>query len=196
MKRILIIDNYDSFTFNLVQQFGAMQCAELLILRNDVPLSKALFSQATHLVISPGPGNPSHAGISRAVVEHFQGQIPILGVCLGLQLIGEMFGAKVVRAPVPVHGQVAQVQHDARGLFVGVPNPTAVARYHSLVLAQDGWPETLEISARTADQLVMGIRHRTIPCLEAVQFHPESFMSPDGDRMMRNFVNAKIGHTA
>ena len=189
MRRILIIDNYDSFTFNLVQQMGALGGGDIRVMRNDVHPDLAIAYRPTHLLISPGPGDPSHTGISHALIEHFQGKIPILGVCLGLQLIGAIFGAQVVRAPQPVHGELALVQHDGLGIFADIPNPTPVARYHSLVLAQYDWPATLEISAWSKDGLVMGIRHRAIPMLEGVQFHPESFMSPDGDSIMQNFID-------
>lgn len=190
MTQILIIDNYDSFTFNLVQQIGSLG-AETLVYRNDSDLNSILSLKPTHLVISPGPGNPSHTGISRAVIEYFQGQIPILGVCLGLQLIGEMNGAEVIRAPEPIHGQTDSIVHDGKGIFKKLSLPTKMARYHSLVLNADTWPsEKLEITARTPSGLVMGLRHRLHPHLEAVQFHPESFMSPEGDLLMRNFLSA------
>lgn len=188
MKRVLIIDNYDSFTFNLVQQMGALNC-EIFVHRNDAPLSTVLKEDPTHLVISPGPGNPSHAGISRDVVEHFRGRIPVLGVCLGLQLIGEMYGARVVRAPQPVHGQTAAIFHNGEGVFSSIASPTNMARYHSLILDRNSFPSDLEMTAWTEEGLVMGIRHKHIANLEAVQFHPESFMSLEGETLMRNFLN-------
>ncbi len=189
MPRVLLIDNFDSFTFNLVQQIASLG-AEVFVLRNDLCLQEMIAVNPTHLVISPGPGNPSHTGICRAAIEYYQGRIPILGVCLGLQLIGEIYGAKVVRAPKPVHGQSYEIFHKKESLFSNLATPTMMARYHSLVLTQI--PDCLEITAWTSDHLVMGLRHKTIPHLEGVQFHPESFMSEEGNLLMKTFLETSV----
>lgn len=190
MSKVLIIDNYDSFTFNLVQAIGALG-AEVIVKRNDTLLSELVKVNPSHLVISPGPGNPSHAGVSKEAILHFASSIPILGVCLGLQVIGVMFGAKISRAPEPVHGQTEPIFHNGKGIFRGLSTPTTMARYHSLILRKEEWPSELEITAWTEEELIMGLRHREIPNLEAVQFHPESFMSTEGTLLLRNFLHVE-----
>jgi anthranilate synthase/aminodeoxychorismate synthase-like glutamine amidotransferase len=185
--RVLLVDNYDSFTYNLAQAFGALG-AQVMVLRADDPkLAGALDARPDRLVISPGPGRPELAGRSPALVrEAPERGIPTLGVCLGLQCAAIAFGARVVRAPEPRHGKTSLVRHDGRGIFTGVPDPTEATRYHSLMVDERTLPADLVVSARSDDGVVMGLRHRTLP-LEAVQFHPESVMSSDGMRMLENF---------
>ncbi len=188
MTRVLIVDNYDSFTFNLAQAMSALR-AEVTVLRADDPaLGAALDAGPDRLVISPGPGRPEAAGRSpRLVREAPERGIPTLGVCLGLQCAAIAFGASVIRAPGPRHGKTSPVRHDGRGVFTGVPDPTVATRYHSLMVDPATLPADLEVSARSDDDVVMGLRHRTLP-LEAVQFHPESILSTDGVTMLRNFL--------
>jgi anthranilate synthase/aminodeoxychorismate synthase-like glutamine amidotransferase len=185
---VLVLDNYDSFTFNLVQYLGEMG-AEVLVRRNDeVGLEEIARLRPTHLVISPGPGRPEDAGISVDLVRRFGGQVPLLGVCLGHQAIGHAFGGRVVRAPRPMHGKTSSVAHDGRGLFRGLSDPFEAARYHSLVVSDDGWPDGLEVAARADDDgTVMALRHRQWP-VHGVQFHPESVMTAEGRRILRNFL--------
>jgi anthranilate synthase/aminodeoxychorismate synthase-like glutamine amidotransferase len=185
--RILMIDNYDSFTYNLVQYLGELG-AELEVRRNDaidVAGVRALAPQA--IVISPGPCTPKGAGISVPLLREMAGELPILGVCLGHQCIGEAFGGKVVRAGRLMHGKTSPILHDGRGIFVGLPRPFDAMRYHSLLVAADSIPECLEVSARTAEGEVMGLRHRTL-AVEGIQFHPESIGTPDGKRLLANFL--------
>ena len=188
MIRVLLVDNYDSFTFNLAQAMSALG-AEVTVLRADDPaLDAALDARPDRVVISPGPGRPEVAGRSpRLVREAPERGIPTLGVCLGLQCAAVAFGASVVRAPEPRHGKTSPVRHDGRGLFGGIPDPTVATRYHSLMVDPATLPPDLEVSARSDDGVVMGLRHRTLP-LEAVQFHPESVLSTDGVAMLRNFI--------
>ena len=184
---ILLIDNFDSFTFNLVQALGALG-ATLKVVRNDaLTVAEARALQPSHVVISPGPKTPDAAGVSLDVIRAFAGRVPLLGVCLGHQGIGQVFGAKVVRAPVPVHGKTAEVEHRGQGVFRGLPQPFTAARYHSLVVDRDSLPECLEVTAWSGD-LVMGLRHRELANLEGVQFHPESFLTREGPRLLANFL--------
>lgn len=186
---ILIIDNYDSFTYNLVQYFGA-EGRPMRVLRNDAPELKSLDAgDYTHVVISPGPGRPTGAGYTNEVIARLAGKVPILGVCLGHQAIGEVFGGKVVRAPTPVHGKSVSLQHDGLGIFRGLPQNIRAARYHSLVVDRQSVPECLQVSATSSDGLVMALRHRELP-VEGVQFHPESILTNEGHEMIRNFLNA------
>jgi anthranilate synthase/aminodeoxychorismate synthase-like glutamine amidotransferase len=187
---IVLIDNFDSFTFNLVQALGALG-AELKVVRNDaVTVAQVAALQPSHIVISPGPCTPAEAGVSLDVIRAFGGKVPLLGVCLGHQCLGQVFGAKVVRAPVPVHGKTAEVEHSGQGVFRGLPSPFTAARYHSLVVAREELPECLEVTA-SHDGLIMGMRHRELPRLEGVQFHPESFLTPHGPRLLANFLESE-----
>jgi anthranilate synthase/aminodeoxychorismate synthase-like glutamine amidotransferase len=185
---IFVLDNYDSFTYNLVQYLGELG-AEVLVRRNDrVTLDEIAALAPTHIVISPGPGRPEDAGLTPAVIRRFGETTPVLGVCLGHQAIGHVFGGRVVRARQPMHGKTSVVVHDAKGVFEGLGEPFAAARYHSLVVADEGLPPELEVSARTLDDgTIMGLRHRRWP-VHGVQFHPESVLTAEGRRMLRNFM--------
>ena len=185
--RILLIDNYDSFTYNLVQAFRS-QGAEVLVYRNDtLPVDDALALEPTHLVISPGPGRPEDAGLSLAMIAAFAGRVPMLGVCLGHQCLVSHFGGEIVRAERLMHGKTSLVSHDHKTLFKGLPDPFAAGRYHSLCAKPDTLPDALEVSGRTDRGEIMGVRHRELP-LEGVQFHPESVLTPDGETLMNNFM--------
>jgi anthranilate synthase/aminodeoxychorismate synthase-like glutamine amidotransferase len=185
--KLLLIDNYDSFTYNLVQAFLVLG-ADVAVHRNDMlPVEDALELGATHLVISPGPGTPRDAGASMRMIEAFSGRIPIFGVCLGHQSLVEVFGGRVVRAPRLMHGKVSLVAHDGRGLFSGMPAHFPAGRYHSLIAEPASIPPMLEVTARTAEGEIMGVRHRSLP-IEGVQFHPESVLTPDGPILMGNFL--------
>ena len=187
--RILLIDNYDSFTYNLVQAF-LMLGAEVEVHRNDaISVEEALRRGHSHLVISPGPGTPHDAGVSMSMIEAFAGRIPIFGVCLGHQSLVEVFGGKVVRASRLMHGKVSPVQHDGKGVFSGMAQNFQAGRYHSLIAEPSSVPEVLEVTARTAEGEIMGVRHRTLP-IEGVQFHPESVLTPEGPVLMGNFLKA------
>jgi len=184
--RVLLIDNYDSFTYNLAQALQVLG-AEVIPVRNDeLSPSEAMGLGPTHLVISPGPGGPGDTGITIPLLERLAGKVPVLGVCLGHQAIGYAYGAAVVRAPFPMHGKISRIFHDGRTIYRGVSNPFTATRYHSLIL-NDDLPAELEVSARSEDGLVMGIRHRTLP-VEGVQFHPESFLTREGEDILRNFL--------
>ena len=184
---ILLIDNYDSFTYNLVQAFLVLG-ATVDVHRNDaITVVEALAQNHTHLVISPGPGTPRDAGVSMRMIEGFAGRIPIFGVCLGHQSLVEVFGGRVVRASRLMHGKVSPVHHDGRGLFAGVPQDFEAGRYHSLIAEADSIPAALEVTARTAEGEIMGVRHTSLP-IEGVQFHPESVLTPDGPLLMGNFL--------
>jgi para-aminobenzoate synthetase component 2 len=185
--RILMIDNYDSFTYNLVQYLGELG-ADLEVRRNDaidVAGVRAMAPQA--IVISPGPCTPREAGVSVALLREMAGEVPILGVCLGHQCVGEAFGATVVRAGRLMHGKTSPIVHDGRNIFAGLPRPFDAMRYHSLLVAADSIPPCLEVSARTAEGEVMGLRHRRFP-IEGIQFHPESIGTPEGKRLLANFL--------
>ncbi len=188
MTRVLLVDNYDSFTYNLAQAFQSLG-AEVTVLRADDPaLETALDRRPDSLVISPGPGRPEVAGRSPALVREAPTRgIPTLGVCLGLQCAAVAFGASVVRAPEPRHGKTSLVSHDGKGLFLGIPQRTEATRYHSLMVDESTLPAGLIVTARADDGVVMGLRHTTLP-LEAVQFHPESVLTVDGLRMLENFI--------
>jgi len=185
--RLLLIDNYDSFTYNLVQAFLLLG-AEVEVFRNDaITTAGALARKPSHVVISPGPGTPRDAGVSMDMIRAFAGLVPILGVCLGHQSLVEVFGGNVVRAGRLMHGKVSPVQHDERGVFAGLPQPLQAGRYHSLIAEPRSMPEVLEVSARTAEGEIMGVRHRHY-AIEGVQFHPESVLTPDGPALMSNFL--------
>ncbi len=185
--RILLIDNYDSFTYNLVQAFAA-QGAEVLVYRNDeIGRDQALELEPTHLVISPGPGRPEGAGVSLAMIDTFAQKVPMLGVCLGHQCLVSHFGGKIVRADRLMHGKTSMVKHDNRTVFEGLSEPFEAGRYHSLCAEHDSLPDSLELTAQTARGEIMGVRHRELP-LEGVQFHPESVLTPEGDKLMNNFM--------
>src|SRR4051794_15908400 len=185
--RLLLIDNYDSFTYNLVQAFLVLG-AEVLVQRNDaITIASARELEPTHLCISPGPGTPRDAGISMDMIRAFAGSIPVLGVCLGHQSIVEVFGGEVVRGGRLMHGKVSPVEHDARGVFAGVPQPMQVGRYPSLIARPKSIPATLAVTARTPEGEIMGVRHREL-AVEGVQFHPESVLTPDGPALLGNFL--------
>ena len=189
---VLVIDNYDSFTYNLVQYLGELG-ATVVVRRNDEASIEGLRAlEPSRVVISPGPGRPEQAGVSLDVIKTFGQRIPVLGVCLGHQAIGAVFGGSVVRAAVPMHGKTSTIEHDGRGVFAGIDGPFVASRYHSLVVAEDGLPADLIVSARTReDNTVMGLRHRTWP-VHGVQFHPESILTVEGRRILRNFVENRL----
>ena len=184
---LLMIDNYDSFTYNIVQYFGELG-EEVQVYRNDkITLSEIEALAPARLVISPGPCDPDGAGISLAAIEHFAGKIPLLGVCLGHQAIGQIFGGRVVRSAYLMHGKTSPIHHDGAGLFQGLPNPFDATRYHSLVVERDTFPDCLEVTAWVAEGEIMGLRHRDLP-LWGVQFHPESILTVGGMVILRNFL--------
>jgi len=186
---ILVIDNYDSFTYNLVQYLGDL-AHEPVVRRNDeTTIQEVEQLQPAGIVISPGPGRPTDAGISLLLIQHFAGRIPLLGVCLGHQAIAQTFGASIVRATEVMHGKSSEVFHDGRTIFEGLESPVTAGRYHSLVVDPESMPECLEVSARTRDGVIMGIRHRE-KHVEGVQFHPESILTSAGKRLLSNFVNS------
>jgi anthranilate synthase/aminodeoxychorismate synthase-like glutamine amidotransferase len=187
---ILLIDNYDSFTYNLYQYLGELG-AETRVVRNDeMSAQDALALGADRVVISPGPGTPDDSGITLEVVRRAAGRVPVLGVCLGHQALGQAFGGRIVRAPRLMHGKTSEVLHDGRTVFTALPNPFTATRYHSLVVARDSVPDCLEVSAWTADGVVMGLRHRKHP-MEGVQFHPESILTAAGKDLLRNFLERR-----
>ena len=186
---LLLIDNYDSFTYNLYQYLGELGVSTRVV-RNDVMTAdEALALRPKAIVISPGPGNPDQAGITLELIRKAAGRVPLLGVCLGHQALGQAFGGQVVRAPKLMHGKTSEIHHDGKTILRGLPNPFTATRYHSLIVARESVPATLEISAWTEDGLVMGLRHRSLP-MEGVQFHPESILTAVGKDLLRNFVEA------
>ena len=189
--RMLLVDNYDSFTYNLVQAFAA-HGADVSVYRNDaISVAEGLALAPTHLVISPGPGRPENAGVSVAMIEAFAGRVPILGVCLGHQCIVQQQGGEIVRAERLMHGKTSSVRHDGRTVFEGLPQPFEVGRYHSLCAQHESLPDTLEVTAQTARGEIMGVRNKKLP-IEGVQFHPESVLTPDGDALMVNFMRMNV----
>jgi anthranilate synthase/aminodeoxychorismate synthase-like glutamine amidotransferase len=186
---LLVIDNYDSFTYNLVQYLGELG-AEMQVRRNDEVSVEEIENdlKPERILISPGPGNPSEAGVSLKVLETFAEKLPILGVCLGHQAIGQFFGGRVVRAPVPVHGKYVEVCHDGAGVFASLPYRFKAGRYHSLIVERESLPAELEVSATSPDGLIMGLRHRRLK-VEGVQFHPESILTSEGKKLLENFLN-------
>jgi anthranilate synthase component 2 len=187
---LLMLDNYDSFTYNLVQYLSELG-AEVRVFRNDaIPVDDVAQLAPSHIVISPGPCTPNEAGISVPLIQRFAGQIPILGVCLGHQAIGQAFGGRIVRAQRVMHGKTSPVMHDGRGVFKGVPAPFAVTRYHSLAIERASLPEALEVTATSDDGEIMGVRHRQY-AVEGVQFHPEAILTEHGKRLLANFLERK-----
>lgn len=186
---LLVIDNYDSFTYNIVQYLGELG-ADLIVRRNDEVTLKEIEEdlKPERILISPGPGTPDDAGISLNVLKYYADKLPILGVCLGHQAIGQVFGGQVVRAPIPVHGKYAEICHDGKGVFAGLTYRFKAGRYHSLIVDRASFPADLEISATTPDGLVMGLRHKTYK-VEGVQFHPESILTTEGKKLLQNFLN-------
>jgi len=185
---LLVIDNYDSFTYNLVQYFGELGAAPVVHRNDAVSVGEIEAMNPDGIVISPGPGRPEQAGVSVETIRVFAGRCAILGVCLGHQAIGHVYGGRVVRAPAPRHGKVSAIEHDGRGLFAGLHGPFDAGRYHSLAVSDDGWPDDLEVAARSADDgVVMALRHRRL-AVHGVQFHPESILTGEGRHLLRNFL--------
>lgn len=190
---IVMIDNYDSFTYNLVQFVGELG-EELKVYRNDrITVEEIEQLAPDYIMISPGPCTPNEAGVSLNVIRHFAGKIPILGVCLGHQSIGQVFGGKVIRAERLMHGKTSEVYHDGKTIFEGIPSPFTAARYHSLIVEEETLPPVLEVTARTAEGEIMGIRHKEYP-VEGVQFHPESIITQHGKKLLQNFLLAYRNH--
>jgi anthranilate synthase/aminodeoxychorismate synthase-like glutamine amidotransferase len=189
---VLVIDNYDSFTYNLVQYLGELG-ADVQVIRNDAAsVDEIAVMRADRIVISPGPGRPEHAGVTMGVIERLGETTPILGVCLGHQAIGAVFGGSVVRATAPMHGKTSTIEHDGRGVFTGIDGPFVASRYHSLIVADAGLPAALEVAARTADDgAIMGLRHRALP-IHGVQFHPESILTGEGRKLLGNFLGGTM----
>jgi anthranilate synthase/aminodeoxychorismate synthase-like glutamine amidotransferase len=187
---VLLIDNYDSFTYNLYQYLGELGAQTRVVRNDEIGVGEALASHPDRIVISPGPGTPDQAGLSLELIREAAGRVAVLGVCLGHQALGQAFGGKVVRAPKLMHGKTSEIRHDGRSLFFGLPQPFTATRYHSLIVARETMPDCLEVSAWTDDGLVMGLRHRQHP-LEGVQFHPESILTPLGKDLLRNFLEPR-----
>jgi anthranilate synthase component 2 len=193
---ILVIDNYDSFTYNLVQYLGELGqefpvAADIQVYRNDkIDLEKIRLIQPDGIVISPGPGRPDDAGISLAIIQELGPTVPILGVCLGHQSIGQVFGGNVISAPTLMHGKTSEIHHSGQGIFQGVSNPFAATRYHSLVVEKETLPDCLEITGWIDDGMIMGLRHRQYPHIQGVQFHPESILTSEGKQLLRNFLQS------
>lgn len=185
--RILVIDNYDSFVYNLVQYLGELGAQPIVHRHDALSLEQARDLEPDGVLISPGPGRPSDAGLSNSLIQEFCGIRPVLGVCLGLQCLGEVFGGQVVRAPQVMHGKTSVIHHTGDGVFAGLPNPIEATRYHSLIVERSSVPDVLSITAETDDGLVMGLRHREHP-IEGVQFHPESILTSSGHDMLSNFL--------
>ena len=189
---VLVIDNYDSFTYNLVQYLGELG-AEIMVKRNDeITVEEARALKPSHLLVSPGPCSPKQAGISVAIIRELAGTLPILGVCLGHQSIGDAFGGDIVRAKRLMHGKTSEIRHDGKGVFKGLPNPFRATRYHSLVIRRDTLPAELEVTAESEEGEIMGVRHRTL-AVEGVQFHPESVLTESGHQLLKNFLEFRNG---
>ena len=194
MRHVLLIDNYDSFTYNLVQALAVL-LADVTVRRNDeITVAEALSLEPTHLVISPGPGRPEDAGASMPLIDAMMGEVPVLGVCLGHQALAAVCGASVEAARTLMHGKASTVYHDSRTLYEGLPNPMQAGRYHSLAVTEESLPDELAVSAYTSDGEIMGVRHRTLRA-EGVQFHPESILTPEGDRLLRNFLDLDVAES-
>ena len=191
MIKLLLIDNYDSFTYNLVQAFAA-HGAEVMVYRNDmISVDEGLALEPTHLVISPGPGRPDEAGVSLEMIAAFAGKVPVLGVCLGHQSIVQQQGGKIVRAEQLMHGKTSSITHDGKTIFEGISESFEVGRYHSLCAENESLPDTLNVTAQTDSGVIMGVRHQSLQ-IEGVQFHPESVLTPEGDRLMANFMRQEM----
>ena len=189
--RLLVVDNYDSFVYNLAQEFGSLG-AEPIVVRNDASIEELERVEPDALVVSPGPGGPDEAGVSVKAIKTFAARIPILGVCLGHQCVGSAFGGRIDRAPVgPVHGKTSEIDHDGTGVFSGLPDPFIATRYHSLAIEEETFPDELRVTARSEDGVVMGVSHTTLP-VEGVQFHPESVLTVDGPALLENFVKSAV----
>ena len=186
--RVLVIDNYDSFVYNLVQYLGELGARPEVHRHDEITIDQVATAAPDAILISPGPGRPEDAGVSNQVIEQLAGRMPILGVCLGHQCIGQVFGGEVVRAPSILHGKTSLVHHNGRGVLAGLPDPFEATRYHSLVVARDSVPDVLEVTAETEDGVVMALRHRELP-VEGVQFHPESVLTPAGKQLLTNFLD-------
>ncbi len=185
---LLVLDNYDSFTYNLVQYFGELG-ADVVVKRNDeITLEEIAAMRPERIVISPGPCTPNEAGISNEVIQRFGPQMPLLGVCLGHQCMGQVFGGEVIRAPRLMHGKTSPILHDGKGVFTGLPSPFEATRYHSLIVKRETLPDCLEITAETAEKEIMGLRHREFP-IHGVQFHPESILTIEGKKLVHNFLS-------
>ena len=185
--KVLIVDNYDSFTYNLVQYLGELGATPEVHRHDQVTVADVAAARPDAILISPGPGGPEDAGVSNAVIEHLAGQIPILGVCLGHQCIGQVFGGRVVRAPTVVHGKTSVIHHRGQGVLAGLPQPFEATRYHSLVVDRPTLPDALEVTAETEDGVIMALRHREL-AVEGVQFHPESVLTAPGKQLLTNFL--------
>ena len=184
---LLLLDNYDSFTYNIYQLFSDIG-AQVEVVRSDkISIDEIRANGYRGVIISPGPGIPQDAGISEEVIRQLGGEIPILGICLGHQAIGEVFGGRVVRAGEIVHGKASPIRHSGTGLYRDIPNPTEVARYHSLIIARENLPDVLDVTSQLDDGTIMGVRHKTLP-IEGIQFHPESILTPEGRRMIQNYL--------
>jgi anthranilate synthase/aminodeoxychorismate synthase-like glutamine amidotransferase len=188
-KRVVVVDNYDSFTYNLVQYIETLGGECDVRLNDRVTVQEIREAKPSGVLLSPGPGNPDEAGVTLAVIEQLSGELPIFGVCLGHQAIGQAFGGKVVRAPELMHGKTSGIEHDGRGIFQGVPSPFEATRYHSLIVEEAGFPAALEVTARTKNGEIMGLRHRTL-AVEGVQFHPESILTDHGLRLIENWLGS------
>jgi anthranilate synthase/aminodeoxychorismate synthase-like glutamine amidotransferase len=188
---LLVIDNYDSFTYNLVQYLGELGAAVRVYRNNRLTAEEVLRLAPGQIIISPGPGTPDDAGISTEVIRTCAGLIPILGICLGHQCLGQVYGGRIVRAGRLVHGKTSPIYHDGKGVFAGLPSPVTATRYHSLLVERHTLPDCLEITAETEAGEIMGLRHKTIPCLEGVQFHPEAILTEQGMELLANFLTFK-----
>lgn len=183
---LTLIDNYDSFTYNLYQLLAKLG-ADIKVLRNDAVTAEEAVKNTSAFVISPGPGRPQDAGISQTIIKNYAGKVPILGVCLGHQTIGEVFGAKVVKAPKPIHGMQDTIKHNGKGLFEGLPQDMVIGRYHSLVVEKESLSDDFVVTAENSEGLIMALQHKTMP-VYGVQFHPESILTPDGEKLLANFL--------
>ena len=185
--QVLVIDNYDSFVYILVQYLGELGVEPMVVRHDKISLDEAIALNPERILISPGPGTPDDAGISNTLIDHFKDKCPILGVCLGLQCIGQVFGGRVIRSPEVMHGKTSLINHDGKGIFANLPDSFEATRYHSLIVESESLPSDLEVSAKSNDGLIMGLRHRQYPT-EGVQFHPESILTENGLALIQNFL--------